>query len=373
MPLEIWSEKKYFGRKYARNIEYLSIKDSIIYHQRQSRFTLYSLYKGAKIMILFTAKKKETIPKTATPKVRDIEHNGLRWIDIVHPTKTEIDMLEKEFDFHELLLEDCLTEHQRPKIDDYEDYCFIVLHLPRYKKELMRLDVEEVDIFIGNNFIITLHEGELKPLTSFSYTCATREDYRKEYMEERAALLLYEIIKRLLDYCFPMIDKMGSIIDDINKNVFQNNSRSMLEQVSRTKMQIINYRMVIKPLRPVILALEKVIKKYLPEDKEIYFDDITDKIEQIWNTLENYKEVIESVDNTFAALTNQRMNGLMRTFTIIQVVILPMVLVSALFSMNVEGIPMHNYPKAFWVVFGMIFIPTGFISILLFLKRKKWL
>lgn len=324
-------------------------------------------------MKLFAPKKKAVTPKPEVPKVYDIQHNGLRWIDIIHPTKVEIDMLEKEFEFHELLLEDCLTEHQRSKLDDYDDYCFIVLHLPRYKKELLRLDAEEVDIFIGQNFIITLHEGELKPLTSLSYLCSTKDEYRKEYMEDRAALLLYEIIKRLFDYCFPMLDKIGVIIDDINKNVFNNNSRAMLETVTRTKMQIINYRMVIKPLRPVILALEKVIKKHLSEDDEIYFDDITDKIEQIWHMLENYKEVIESVDNTFAALTNQRMNGLMRTFTIIQVVILPMVLVSALFSMNVEGIPMHKYPGAFWVVFGMIFIPTGLISLVLFVKRKKWL
>lgn len=325
-------------------------------------------------MKLFAAKKEEEIIKNLTVKVKDIQHNGLRWIDIVKPTETEIEMLRKEFNFHELLLEDCMTEHQRPKVDDYDDYCFIVLHLPRYRKDLARLDAEEVDIFIGKDFVITLHEGELKPLTTFAYYCSTKEEYRKEYMEDQAALLLYEIIKRLFDYCFPMLDKMGANIDDINKNVFKNVSRSMLEMVSTTKMQVINYRMVIKPLRPVILTLEKVIKKYLPEDHdEIYFDDITDKMEQIWNMLENYKEVIESADNTFASLTNQRMNNLMRTFTVIQVVILPMVLVSALFSMNVKGIPMHSYPMAFWIVFGMIFIPTGIISLVLIVKRKKWL
>jgi len=89
---------------------------------------------------------------------------------------------------------------------------------------------------------------------------------------------------------------------------------------------------------------------------DIYFDDITDNIEKIWDMLENYKEVIEYADSTFASLTNHTMNGLMRTFIIIQVAILPMTLVSGLFSMNVQGIPMHNYVMAFWIVFGMIFI-----------------
>lgn len=320
------------------------------------------------------AKKKNLVPqKSIETERKDIRFGNLRWIDIVKPTASEIEKLGAEYEFHELLLEDCMTEHQRSKIDDYDEYCFIVLHLPRYKKSIMRLESEEVDIFIGPDYIITLHEGELKPLTAFAYMCANKEEYRKEYMSEGSALLLYEIIKRLLNYCFPMLDKIGLRLDEINKNIFSNKGKSMLEAISQTKMQIINYRMVIKPLRPVILTLEKVIKKYLTEDNDIYFDDITDKIEQTWNMLENYKEVIESVDDTFTSLTNQRINNLMRTFTIVQVVTLPMVLVGGLFSMNVEGIPFHKFHGAFWLVFGMIMIPTALIVALLQKNKAKWL
>jgi Mg2+ and Co2+ transporters len=318
-------------------------------------------------------KKRQLIPmKSFAPEVKIIESNGLKWIDIVRPTDKEMQMLKDTYDFHELLLEDCITEHQRSKVDSYEDYSFIVLHLPRYKKDLFRLDSEEIDIFIGPDYLVTLHEGELKPLVEFTQNCKSNEEFRKEYMGEGSALLLYEIIKALFDYCFPMLDKIGNMVNDINRNVFTNRSKSMLELISRAKMQIINYRSVIKPLRPVILTLEKIIKKYLPEDMDIYFDDITDRIEKIWDTLENYKEVIESVDGTFASLTNHTMNALMRTFTIIQVAILPMTLVSGLFSMNVKGIPMHNNPIAFWVVFAMIFIPTTILGTVLLIKKDKW-
>jgi magnesium transporter len=281
-------------------------------------------------------------------------------------------MLKDKYDFHDLLLEDCMTENQRSKVDSYEDYSFIVIHLPRYKKEVSRLEYEEIDIFIGQDYLVTLHEGELKPLVEFSQKCKADEVLRKGYMENGSALLLYEIIKILFDYCFPMLDKIGQSVSDINREVFSNRSKTMLETISRTKMQIINYRSVIKPLRPVILTLEKVIQKYLPKDMDIYFDDITDKIEKIWDMLENYKEVIESADATFTSLTNHTMNGLMRTFTIIQVAILPMTLVSGLFSMNVQGIPMHNYEMAFWIVFGMIVIPTVVIGMILLIKKDKW-
>ena len=317
-------------------------------------------------------KKQPITLRKLNTEVKIIEFNGLKWIDIIRPTNKEIKMLEEMYDFHELLLEDCMTEHQRSKIDSYEDYSFIVLHLPRYKKELFRLDSEEIDIFIGQDYLVTLHEGELKPLVELSQKCQSIKEVRKEYMEEGSAILLYGIIKTLFDYCFPMLDKIGNNVNEINKQVFATRSKSMLETISRTKMQIINYRSVIKPLRPVIITLEKVIERYLPKDMNIYFDDITDKIEKIWDMLENYKEVIESADSTFASLTNHTMNGLMRTFTIIQVAILPMTLVSGLFSMNVQGIPMHDFEFAFWIVFGMIFIPTICIGLILLIKKDKW-
>ena len=315
---------------------------------------------------------KQPVVNKSTPEVNIIEFNGLKWIDIIRPTDKEIKMLEDMYDFHELLLEDCMTEHQRSKIDSYEDYSFIVLHLPRYKKELLRLVSEEIDIFIGRDYLVTLHEGELKPLMELTRKCQSNEELKKEYMEQGSALLLYEITKALFDYCFPMLDKIGNAVNEINRQVFTNRSKAMLETISRIKMQIINFRSVIKPLRPVILNLEKVIKKYLPEDMDIYFDDITDKTEKIWDMLENYKEVIESADSTFSTLTNHTINGLMRIFTIIQVAILPMTLVSGLFSMNVKGIPMNDFQFAFWVVFGMILLPTTVLGSILLIKRNKW-
>lgn len=317
-------------------------------------------------------KKKFNIAEPVNADVKKIEFKGLTWIDIIKPSQKEIQMLKETYDFHDLLLEDCLTEHQRSKIDDDDDYSFLVLHLPRYKKELLRIVTEEIDIFIGRDYLVTLHDGELKRLVELSDNCMSTEALREKYMSKGPALLLYEIIKMLLDYCFPMLDKIGIRTSQINKEVFSNRSKETLESISRIKMEIINYRSVMKPLRPVMLTLERVITKYLPEDMDIYFDDITDRTEKIWDMLENYKEVIESADSTFASLTNHTINNLMRTFTIIQVAILPMTLVSTLFSMNVSGIPLHNYNSAFWIVFAMIFIPTAFIGMLLFIKKNKW-
>lgn len=325
------------------------------------------------LSLSFFQDKRQTlhVEKPVT-EVKQVTYNGLTWIDITKPTKKEIDMLEEKYEFHELPLEDCLTEHQRSKVDEYDDYCFIVMHFPRYRKDAMRLDSEEIDIFLGHNYLITLHEGELKPLVTFSNICHSKQEAREDFMAEGSALLLYEIIKRLFDYCFPMLDKIGNMLDVLNKKIFREQTRVMLEEISIVKMQIINYRRILKPLRPVILILEKAIRKYLPEDMEMYFDDITDKAEKIWDMLENYKEVVEAIDTTYESLTSHRMNNLMRTFTTLQVIVIPMTLVSGLFSMNVHGIPMADYHGAFWIVFGMIFIPMAIIGVLMVVKRNKW-
>ena len=325
------------------------------------------------LSLSFFQDKKQTLQiEKAVTDIKQITFNGLTWIDITKPTKKEIDMLEEKYEFHELPLEDCLTEHQRSKVDEYDDYCFIVMHFPRYRKDTTRLDSEEIDIFLGHNYLITLHEGELKPLVAFSNMCNSKQEARENFMAEGSALLLYEIIKRLFDYCFPMLDKIGNMLDALNKKIFREQKRVMLEEISIAKMQIINYRRVLKPLRPVILILEKAIRRYLPEDMEMYFDDITDKAEKIWDMLENYKEVVEAIDATYESLTSHRMNNLMRTFTTLQVIVFPMTLVSGLFSMNVEGIPLAKFSFAFWIVFGMIFLPMAIIGLLMVIKRNKW-
>ncbi len=321
----------------------------------------------------FRPEQKVYKVKDAPAGIQEFTYNGLTWIDIARPSQKEITELEKRFNFHELLLEDCMTEHQRAKVDDYDEYCFIVLHFPRYRKQIKRLDAEEIDIFLGPNYLITLHEGELKPLTNLVESLKNNDSLKKEHMSNGPALLLYEITRSLFDYCFPMLDKIGYNLDELNRIIFREVTRDTLESIAGAKMQIINYRRIMKPMRPVILTLEKVIRKYMPEDMDVYFDDITDKAEKIWDLLENYKEVILSLDSTFTSLTNHRINNLMRMFTVIQVIILPMILVSGLFSMNVQGIPFHNIGSAFWIVFGMIFVPMSAIALIMIIKRKKWL
>lgn len=306
-------------------------------------------------------------------RVNKVTFGDLTWIDIISPTHEETKFLGEAFDFHPLALEDCLSEIQRSKVDEYDDYLFLVLHYPRYYKKDQRLSSEEVDIFLGKNYLITLHEGELKPLVNFFKACAEQEEVRRRFMTQGSGFLLYEIIRRLFNYCFPMLDKIASNLGQLERQIFKSRSRKMLEEISRLKLEIINFRKIIKPLRPVVKSLEGVIDRFLPEDLDVYFDDITDQNEKIWDLLENFKEVVDSLRETFEANTSYRINNLMRIFTVISVIILPMTLINGLFSMNVKGIPFSGYEFGFWITLGFTVIPAMFIASMMYFRKNEWL
>lgn len=306
-------------------------------------------------------------------KVNRTTFGSLTWLDIISPTHEETQYLSDEYNFHPLALEDCLSEIQRSKVDEYDDYMFLVLHFPRYYKNDQRLSSEEVDIFLGKNYLITLHEGELKPLVSFFKACSDQEEVRKRFMSQGSGFLLYEIIRRLFNYCFPMLDKIATNLGQLERSIFKSRSRMMLEEISRLKLEIIGFRKILKPLRPVIKTLEVVINRFLPEDLEVYFDDITDQIEKIWDLLENFKEVVDALLGTLEANTSFRINNLMRIFTVISVIILPMTLIQGFFSMNVNGIPLAQHPFAFWFTIAVTFVPATIIAWVMIYKRNEWL
>lgn len=306
-------------------------------------------------------------------RIKKTTFGSLTWIDIISPTHEETKYLQSEFNFHPLALEDCLSEIQRSKVDEYDDYMFLVLHFPRYYKNDQRLSSEEVDIFLGKNYLITLHEGELKPLVSFFKACCEQEEVRKRFMGQGSGILLYEIVRRLFNYCFPMLDKIATNLGQLERGIFKSRSRIMLEEISRLKLEIIGFRKILKPLRPVIKTLELAIKRFLPEDLEVYFDDITDQIEKIWDLLENFKEVVDALLGTLEVNTSFRINNLMRIFTVISVIILPMTLIQGSFSMNVQGIPMAQHPLAFWFTIAVTFIPATIIASVMIYKRNEWL
>lgn len=321
-----------------------------------------------------------TRPRAATPasptpralNVRSIVHGGITWVDIVHPGETEIEWLRRNYDFHPLHLDDTLSKIQRPKIDDTDDYTFIVMHFPVYSRLVRVTSPSEVDIFVGPNYVITAHQGNLKPLIRFFNQCAEDTGQREKVMGRTVGYLLYQILDKLVDYCFPILNKIDSNIEQIEDEIFEEKVRQTVFEISIVRRDIISFRRTIKPLMPVVGSLERKHRPFLEEeDMEEYFGDIHDHLNKIWDQLEDYKEVIEGLSDTIGSLTNNRINEIIKVLTIISVILLPLTLISGIYGMNLQGLPAADHPYAFEIVMGgMVLVIIGMLA---FFRWRKWI
>ena len=304
------------------------------------------------------------------PGVETIEAGGLRWINIERPGPIDRAWLEEHFDFHPLDYEDIASRNQRPKIDEYDGYLFIVLQFPVYDKAVGRLNAAELDIFIGPDYIITLPNTPLPPLEYLFERCRSSEEVREALMSKGPGYLLYKIVDDAVDYCFPMLRKMGNKLDRIEEDIFLGRSQEVVRDLSNAKQEIINFRKVIRPQRSVLRDLERTKQRYLAADLDVYFDDIVDASERIWDMLENYKEVVEALEGTNESVLGHRVNEVLRVLTAFSVIILPLTLIASIWGMNV-GIPGEGSEGAFWAIIASM---VGLLIVMLaYFRRRGWL
>jgi magnesium transporter len=304
------------------------------------------------------------------PNVELIERDGLRWINIERPSPVDRAWLEEHFEFHPLDYEDVSSRNQRPKIDVYPDYLFIVLHFPVFDKAVGRLNAAELDIFVGPDYLITIPNTPLPPVEYLFERCRSSEELRENLLSKGSGYLLYRIVDDCFDYCFPMLRKMGNKLERIEQDIFEGRSEEVVRDISNTKQEIINFRKIIRPQRPVLRELEKTKQRYMAEDLDVYFDDVVDASERIWDVLENYKEVVEALESTNESVISHRVNDTVRVLTAFSVVVLPLTLIASIWGMNV-GVPGEQRIAAFWVIVGcMVVILVGMLA---YFRRRGWL
>jgi len=186
---------------------------------------------------------------SAEPNVEIVTSSGLRWINIERPGPVDRAWLEEHFDFHPLDYEDVLSRNQRPKIDEYEDYLFIVLYFPVFDKQVGRLNAAELDIFIGPDFLITLPNQPIPPVEYLFERCRTGEELRDSLFSKGSGSLLYKIVDDSFDYCFPMLRKIGNRLERLEEDIFEGRSEEVVRDISSSKQEIINFRKIIRPQR----------------------------------------------------------------------------------------------------------------------------
>jgi magnesium transporter len=304
-------------------------------------------------------------------RVAELNAQGLTWVHVDAPDQSTANELAQRFGWHPLDVEDILSKRQRPKVDDYPDYVFAVLHFPVFDKAIQRLNAAELDIFLGSDYLVTLPNVELLPVTRLFNRCREDEELRDQLFSKGSGRLLYEVLDDLFDYCFPILDKIGHKLDRIEDDVFEElASEEVVRDISNVKQEIIAFRKIIKPQRPTLRVLERTVERFLLEELELYFDDIVDASERIWDLLDNYKEVVEAVEQTNESQIARHQNDVLRVLTVFSVVLLPLTLIASIFGMNVH-FPGFGTAEAFWVIIGAML--AMIVALVGFFRWRRWL
>jgi magnesium transporter len=309
-------------------------------------------------------------PEPEAADVEVIEAQGVRWVHIPRPRPAHRAWLEEHFDFHPLDYEDVFSRNQRPKIDEYDSYLFIVLHFPRYDKQIQRLNAAELDIFVGPDFLITLPNEILPPIEYLFERCRRNEEMREQYFARGTGYLLYKVLDDCVDAAFPMLAKMGNKLERIEDDIFEGRSKEVVRDISNVKQEIINFRKIVRPQRAVIADLERTKKRFMSDELDIYFDDINDASERIWQMLEGYKETVEALEVTNESVLSHQLNDVLRFLTALSLVFLPLTLITGIWGMNVR-VPGEGQISAFWIILAAIVaLGAGMIA---FFHRRGWL
>ncbi len=316
---------------------------------------------------------KETITENVLTNIEDVkahkETDSVTWINIDGLNAiTEIEKIGKQYELHPLVLEDIVNTTQRPKIDEYDDYLFVVLKMLYYDND-ENIVIEQVSFILGKNYVLSFQESEGDVFDT------VRERIRHGNGRIRGLksdYLLYALIDAVVDNYFSIIETLGNKIEDLETDLFEGNAKEDISiDIQQLKREILKVRRAIFPLREIINRIDKGEHPLIYKRTITYYRDIYDHLIQVSENIDIYREMIWSLMDMYMTTISNRMNEVMKVLTIISTIFIPLTFLAGLYGMNFEYIPELQYRYGYFVLLGVMFIM--FLGLLYYFKRKKWL
>jgi magnesium transporter len=309
--------------------------------------------------------------------IETVTNGNLTWIDIRKPTREKLTRLTN-FHFHELNIEDCLSKIQIPKVDVYEDHIFVILNFPTIDKDKGLPRPTQLSIFAGHNYVVTVQQGDLRPLSEAFQLCKIDQKYRESFMGTSSGYLAHKILDLLVDDLLHILMKIEGNLDDIEDVVFDEKS-AVAREISLLRREITTLRRLVLPLRRTILELSRVVQRFSEEDLGPYFDDVRDHIDKVIEVLDEAKETIEIFKDTDFMLSTEKSNKILAILTILFTLSIPASVVAAFYGMNVnlpggtetgEATFLGEYTSLIILIL-VATIPAG--AMIYWFRREGWL
>jgi magnesium transporter len=301
-------------------------------------------------------------PLRKRPTVTWINVQGVHQIDIVQSVGDHLSL-------HPLVLEDIVNTGQRPKIEDYDEYLFIVMKILQYDEVQQELRTEQLSLILGSNYVVSLQEKTsdlVKPIRD------RIKNLKGRHHSMGADYLAYSLIDAVVDSYFVVLEQIGDVIEEIEQSVISDPEPETLQTIHRLKREMVFVRKSVWPLREVISGLQRTESALIRERTGIYLRDVYDHTIQVIDTVESFRDMVSGMLDTYLSSISNRMNEVMKVLTLIATIFIPLTFFAGVYGMNFEGMPELHwhwfYPAGFWIAIVLI---VGFMT--LFFKRKKWL
>lgn len=301
---------------------------------------------------------------------RIIQGPKVTWIDIQNPGKEDIDFLREKYSFHPLVMEELIPPIWRTKVEVFPGYLFLVLHYPIYNKELRETRPQEIDILVTHDTVVTSHYRSILPIKYLFDRSNLYPEGKQEYMSDGAGHLLYYILNELWESSILKLTRINKRIDQIEEAIFKGQEAEMLKEISYSKADIIDFLRIVVPQGEIFESLSREGISFFGQELEPYFSHLMGHWSQVKNDLQSYKDTIRALEETNNSLLAFKTNEIVRILTLFSVIVLPIILLSNVFGMNLEH-PLLENPYNFWLVVGAMCLGTA--GVIAFFRKKGWM
>ena len=321
---------------------------------------------------------RKSIENSIESKMETIQGTKFAWIDLQNPDRNDVEKLAEKYNFNSLNIEDCMTKFELPKLDSYDDHFFVILHFPPLSQKVGISKNSQLSIFVGKDFLVTVHQGDLKPLVELVEVCTTNSDEsRKNRLLGRSSgLLLHEIIDVLVDDLLHTSRKIIANLDEMEDRVFDE-TKPVARSIALLRREINRLRRIANPLKKFVLEIAKNVKRFSErEDEELtlFYDDVIDHIDKVIETLEESRETMEIYKDTDYVLSTEKTNKVLAVLTIIFTLAIPATVIGTFYGMNVNlpgGIGNNSMVLGPFTTFIIVILASAIPAILMFVYFKK--
>jgi magnesium transporter len=321
------------------------------------------------ISTLVLNRESKTFTRTSDPReihpLCELAPNIL-WVDVSDPTGQDFEDLAVQFGFHPLAIEDCRNGHQRPKVDEYQGYYFIVLYEASLAAD-QRLELRELNIFLGKNYLVTVHPQPIRAIEVAERLWRGWTDLA----ERGTGLVAYLLIDAIVDDYLPLLDTLSDRMDDLEDEIFGDFRPEAIEEIFRIKKQLTFLRRAVTPLRDVFNTLLRREQPLFSRETMIYFQDVFDHLIRVADTIDTLRDMLGSTMDAYLSVSGNRMNIVMKRLTAISTILMSVTLIAGIYGMNFRHMPELDWKFGYvGVLLSMLIIG---LAIYFYFRKIKWL